>query len=589
MNSTECPSCAAAVSPGTRWCAVCRSHLTDSEARPLASPGRRLEAAVVDAVILLDAFLLISLTVSSFGLSAPTDAVLDALAGLAMLAAVVAMIAYVAWVVDLLTKGMTPGKFGLGLQVVGKDGSHARLPRMLVREWFGKPMSAALGFLGYLVIPFARDKQGMHDMMTSTFVVEARRPTKWFRLSFLGINAVLVGVMLLPPLTSPNREPVAVAPQAPAYAASLGDTVTVNMARLFRDPDGDRLTYVARTSDLSVAGGSTRGSILRVVAAGAGTARLTVTATDPAGSSAAVAIPLTVAVVPPPTVTVVAPTAGSSVSVCDRTPPVRDEIVRVTGAASCDALTEQDLAGITGLNITGSNPDYETNALTLSGGALAGLSGLETLDVYGSRVTLMEGVLDGLASLRSLSLRANALTLPEGVFGSLSSLRSLSLRADDVTLSGAVFAGLSGLRSLDLSGGGLTTLPEGLFANLPRLERLDLTGNPGSPFPLALRFEQTDGGATSSRIASVRLTIPEGAPFAVTVPLSVAGGVLSVSSASLAAGSTAGSEFKITQTSPGRAVRLMAGRMPAIPDGFTGITLSPPAPLELFGGAERDH
>ena len=720
MNTTECPSCAAAAPPGTRWCAVCRSHLTDPEADRLASPGDRLQAAVVDAIILFDAFVLIPLSWWSFlDFDAPTEAVVAALTALYL----AVMVAYVSWVLHLFTRGMTPGKFVLGLQVVEKDGNSARFVRMLVREWIGKPISGAIGLLGCVWILLDRGKQGWHDKLTSTFVVEARHRTKELRLSLLGINAAILGALLLPALTSFNRAPVAVVPQAPERRANLGDTITVNMARLFRDPNGDRLSYATRVSDNSVVNAWSRGSTLRIVAVGAGMASVTVRATDPERLSASVVVPLTV-----------------GFSVCDRTPEVSDAIVRATGAASCSVVTDEQLAGIRVLDLTpplifdahldrdvygnmleslpegvfaglsgleslnldvnsltslpegvfaglsslaslglsennlsslpegvfaglsnlesldlGSNDlttlpegvfaglsgleslNLNFNSLTsLPEGVFAGLSGLESLNLnFNSLTSLPEGVFAGLSGLESLNLDVNSLTslpegvfaglsgleslnldvnsltsLPEGVFAGLSNLESLDLAGNDLTalpegvfaglsslaslglsennlssLPEGVFAGLSSLEELHLLGNDLTTLPRGVFANLSRLEALNLTRNPGSPFPLALGFERTDGGVTSSRVASVRLTLSEGAPFAVTVPLSVAGGASTVSSATLAAGSTAGPEFKLTQTSPGRAVRLTAGRLPAIPEGFTGITLSAPAPLDLFGGA----
>ena len=85
----------------------------------------------------------------------------------------------------------------------------------------------------------------------------------------------------------------------PAQSATAGDTITLDLADHFSDPDGDDLAYGASTSDSDVAAASVAGSELSVVAAGAGSAEVTVTATDPEGLSASQSFGITVAAPPP--------------------------------------------------------------------------------------------------------------------------------------------------------------------------------------------------------------------------------------------------------------------------------------------------
>ena len=70
------------------------------------------------------------------------------------------------------------------------------------------------------------------------------------------------------------------------------ETAVLDLAILFTDPDGDTLTYVAASSEPSVATVSVSGSALTVSAIAAGTT--TVTATDPGGLSASVGAATTV-------------------------------------------------------------------------------------------------------------------------------------------------------------------------------------------------------------------------------------------------------------------------------------------------------
>lgn len=311
--------------------------------------------------------------------------------------------------------------------------------------------------------------------------------------------------------------------------------------------------------------------------------------------------------------------------VCDRTPGVRDEIVRVAGAPDCGAVTPADLAGIASLDLLGLRG--------LSVGDLAGLTGLETLSLVGYlSATLPEGVFSGLTSLLGLSVFDTELeTLPAGVFSGLTSLQGLSIRANDelatlpagvfsglvslrrltlmhnfeletlpaevfsalaslrnlrltenvlASLPEGAFSGLEGLELLDLSANRLASLPEGVFSGLASLERLDLRNNPGAPFELALRFERTDGTGTDASPASVRLVLAEGAPATIVAPLSVEGGGASSSAALLPAGSTEGPTFTVVQHTAGRPTIVRPSSVPSLT--FGGLSLVAPSDLVLF-------
>ena len=82
-----------------------------------------------------------------------------------------------------------------------------------------------------------------------------------------------------------NRAPLPVV-TIPNDTINVGDTVTVDVAGHFRDPDGDPLTYTAASSNNSVAAVSVSGGTVTVAAVGAGNSTITVTATDPGGLEA---------------------------------------------------------------------------------------------------------------------------------------------------------------------------------------------------------------------------------------------------------------------------------------------------------------
>ncbi|MCY4573806.1 MAG: Ig-like domain-containing protein, partial [Gemmatimonadetes bacterium] len=86
-------------------------------------------------------------------------------------------------------------------------------------------------------------------------------------------------------VTVPNRAPQTTSGIANQRAAP-GDMFVFDLATRFTDPDGDSLTFTATSSNAAVATATLSGARLTVRALARGTARITVTATDPAGHAA---------------------------------------------------------------------------------------------------------------------------------------------------------------------------------------------------------------------------------------------------------------------------------------------------------------
>ena len=262
--------------------------------------------------------------------------------------------------------------------------------------------------------------------------------------------------------------------------------------------------------------------------------------------------------------------------ICDRTRQVRDAILEKLDNIDCSAVTDTHLSGITGgLHLNAKDMEtlrasdfrglssleklyLESNTLkTLPAGVFDGLTSLTELyllrndldslpaDVFRDLTnlnwlylnfnelqTLPGGVFDGFTNLTWLGLNGNDLnSLPDGVFDDLSKLGQLYLNDNDLTaLPDGVFGKLSSLVILNLSGNGLNSLPDDVFKGVTSLGSLSTYDNPGSPFTITAELEQRDDG--------VVVKIAEGAPFGMTVSLSVQGGTLSTTSAEVAAGAT---------------------------------------------------
>ena len=172
---------------------------------------------------------------------------------------------------------------------------------------------------------------------------------------------------------------------------------------------------------------------------------------------------------------------GEFISVCDRTPEVRDAIMKkiaqIDSSIECgdDDLTALALSEFTSLFLS------EKGITSLKTGDFSGFSSLQYLYLRKNQITsLPEGVFSSLSSLQYIGLEKNQLTsLPEGVFSGLSSLQDIDLEKNQLTsLSEGVFSGLSSLRYIDLEKNQLTSLPEGVFSGLSLLRRVDLYDNP---------------------------------------------------------------------------------------------------------------
>ena len=115
----------------------------------------------------------------------------------------------------------------------------------------------------------------------------------------------------------------------------------------------------------------------------------------------------------------------TAAGICGRTEEVRDALLaQIPGVSDCAAVTDADLAAITGpLDLSGQN------ITELAAGDFAGLTGLIELYLNNNKLTTLRGdVFAGLPVLKVLTLYYNELdTLPDGVFGQLTALNFLYL------------------------------------------------------------------------------------------------------------------------------------------------------------------
>ena len=273
--------------------------------------------------------------------------------------------------------------------------------------------------------------------------------------------------------------------------------------------------------------------------------------------------------------------------ICDRTQGVQTAILSaIAGVTDCALVTDTHLAGITGPLVLSSQ-----SITALQESDFSGLSSLERLELGRNNLSaLPDQVFSGLSSLERLELGRNSLSaLPDDVFSGLSSLQILRLESNQLSaLPDDVFSGLSSLQILNLKGNSLSILSDSIFFGLSSLSNLDLSKNTGAPFTLTLMLERIDNADLAAMgPATVVVKVAEGAPFDMTVSLSVTNGTLMdanmmpISQATISKGSIESQPITVTQSGTAPVIVSM-GSAPALPANYTGLQTSAGTPLNLF-------
>ena len=142
--------------------------MDDSEPPPegmtaleIASVGQRLGEWLVDG--------LIGILVGGVGFL--VVAVIGRFPQLPVFVFVIAYAVAYLWLVS--TRGQSPGKMAIGIEIVRMDGSSLGFGGALTREIIGKIVSSLIFCLGYIWILFDSKRQGWHDKIAGTYVVKA--------------------------------------------------------------------------------------------------------------------------------------------------------------------------------------------------------------------------------------------------------------------------------------------------------------------------------------------------------------------------------------------------------------------------------
>ena len=288
--------------------------------------------------------------------------------------------------------------------------------------------------------------------------------------------------------------------------------------------------------------------------------------------------------------------------ICDRTPAVYEEIVDrlrnintgpLPQVSQCSDVVPEHLPLVTGINLS------NQNTATFRDHDFEGLSGVSTLNLDNNPITtLQDGLLGGLTDLRKIYIsntQVSAVTtgtfalntqlselwlyssrlteIDDGAFSNLSNLRALNLYNNKTgSFTAAKFQGLGNLHRLMLSNNNLRAVPADLLSNTPELRTLGLqvnrlrdlpdgffagmlhltevnllentgnyvrTNNESNRFNFPVNLERNQDETVQARF-------PKGAPFTMTVNLSVTNGAASPGALTIAAGSTTSNAAAVT-------------------------------------------
>jgi len=139
------------------------------DALPKAGFWIRVVATMLDGFIVFVLQFVLGFLLASAGIAAGAGAG-EEISGLVMLFGYVLSFAY--YIIFTGHCGQTPGKMALRIKVIRTDGSEISYGKAAFREVVAKFISGIIFGIGYLMVAFDNQKQGLHDRMSDTYVIK---------------------------------------------------------------------------------------------------------------------------------------------------------------------------------------------------------------------------------------------------------------------------------------------------------------------------------------------------------------------------------------------------------------------------------
>lgn len=180
-----CPRCGAANDEGKPACAECGAPLGPPAADPYRAsvyqdaPGtnvsyagfwKRVAAQIIDAIILNIVGTILGLIITGSSMYSIRGGGIAAgrVAGFEVVFVVIGWLYYT--LLESSARQATVGKMALGIVVTDLQGKRISFGRANARFW-GKIVSVVIIYVGFIMVAFTEKKQGLHDKMAETLVV----------------------------------------------------------------------------------------------------------------------------------------------------------------------------------------------------------------------------------------------------------------------------------------------------------------------------------------------------------------------------------------------------------------------------------
>ncbi|PLY02029.1 MAG: hypothetical protein C0623_04575 [Desulfuromonas sp.] len=147
--------------------------LSATAALPKAGFWIRVAAALVDGIILLVVQVILSILLGLIAVSVGSGVNAQGQAALSLVYTLFGTALSMAYYVFFTGySGQTPGKMAVRIKVIRVDGEEIGFGRAFFREVLGKFVSGIILGIGYLMVAFDSQKQGLHDRIASTYVIK---------------------------------------------------------------------------------------------------------------------------------------------------------------------------------------------------------------------------------------------------------------------------------------------------------------------------------------------------------------------------------------------------------------------------------
>ena len=147
--------------------------ISETATLPKAGFWIRVVASLVDAFILIVMQILLSVLLGLLTKGVSTGMNQQGLTMLSLLFSIFGTVLSMAYYVFFTGYcGQTPGKMAVRVKVIRTDGEEIRFGRAFFREVLGKFVSGIILGIGYLMVAFDGQKQGLHDKIADTYVIK---------------------------------------------------------------------------------------------------------------------------------------------------------------------------------------------------------------------------------------------------------------------------------------------------------------------------------------------------------------------------------------------------------------------------------